>query len=170
MTVAWLVMRRPLYVPRSARGSLAAFCALRIRSLLAGALQLSRYSIASGLALGLDFSLYLLLVAASLNASLAGGVSYAAGLGVHYLLSVSFVFDAGATEKAQARLVSEFVLSGIAGLAITALVIALATDALGLSALAAKIAAAGASFIVVFAIRRMLVFRRAQPLPVERAS
>ena len=45
-----------------------------------------------------------------------------------------FVFDARATDKAQARLFGEFALSGLAGMAITALVIALATEVFGLAA------------------------------------
>ena len=89
---------------------------------------------------------------------MAGVIGYALGTGLHYVLSTRFVFDARATDKVHARLFGEFALSGIAGMGITALVIALATQAAGLAALPAKVLAAGASFIMVFALRRAVVF------------
>ena len=89
-----------------------------------------------------------------MNPPLAGAIGYALGTGLHYLLSTRFVFDARATDKVQARLFGEFALSGLAGMGITALVIALATEAFGLAALPAKVLAAGASFLIVFALRR----------------
>ena len=89
----------------------------------------------------------------------AGGRASAtpAGTVLHYLLSTRFVFDAGATDKAQARLFGEFALSGLAGMAITALVIAL-TATLGPAAAAGQGAGRGVSFLVVFALRRCVVF------------
>jgi putative flippase GtrA len=122
--------------------------------------QLSRYALVSLAALALDFALYLLLMTAGLGAVTAGVLGYAAGTGLHYVLSTRFVFDAAATDKVQARLFGEFVLSGIAGIGITALVIALGTGTLGLSALPAKVLAAGISFLAVFALRRTVVFAR----------
>jgi putative flippase GtrA len=90
----------------------------------------------------------------------AGAIGYAAGLVLHYALSVRFVFDAAATAKASAQLVGEFALSGLVGLGITTLVIWLATDVAGASALVAKIPAAAASFMGLFALRRMVVLAR----------
>jgi putative flippase GtrA len=120
--------------------------------------QLSRYSLVSALALALDFTVYLALTALGMSPPLAGVIGYALGTGLHYVLSTRFVFDARATDKVQARLFGEFTLSGLAGMAITALVIALATEAAGLAALPAKVLAAGASFIIVFGLRRAVVF------------
>jgi putative flippase GtrA len=57
-----------------------------------------------------------------------------------------------------ARLFGEFVLSGLAGMGVTALVIALATEVVGLAALPAKVLAAAVSFLAVFALRRTVVF------------
>ena len=89
---------------------------------------------------------------------LAGVLGYAAGTVLHYLLSVRFVFDARATDKAHARLFGEFAVTGVSGMAATAIVIAAATDLAGLSALPAKVLAAGVSFLLVFALRRGVVF------------
>jgi putative flippase GtrA len=120
--------------------------------------QLSRYSVASALALALDFAVYLTLTGSAVPPPVAGVVGYALGTALHFLLSTRFVFDARATDKVHARLLGEFALSGIAGIGITALVIALATEAAGLAALPAKVLAAGASFIIVFGLRRAVVF------------
>jgi putative flippase GtrA len=124
------------------------------------ALQLSRYAMASALALALDFAVYLTLTGSAVSAPLAGVVGYGLGMTLHFLLSTRFVFDASATGKEQARLFAEFALSGAAGAGITALVIALAMQAAGLAALPAKALAAGASFFVVFALRRTVVFAK----------
>ena len=120
--------------------------------------QLSRYTIVSALALILDFTVYLLLAAGGTTGALAGAIGYACGLALHYLLSVRYVFDAAAAHKGQSRLITEFALSGVAGMAITALVIAVTVDLSGMPLLPAKILAVGVSFLVVFALRRGVVF------------
>lgn len=132
-----------------------------LRPLLAMLPQLSRYSCASVAALALDFSVFLTLTAAATHPAVAGAVGYGAGLILHYLLSVTFVFDTRATDKVHARLFGEFALSGLAGLGVTTLVISLATAGVGLAALPAKVLAAGASFGIVFALRRGFVFAKA---------
>jgi putative flippase GtrA len=131
---------------------------VRLRGLASIAPQLSRYTLVSALALALDFALYLALTSLAVWPPLAGVLSYAAGTVLHYLLSVRFVFDARATDKAHARLFSEFAVTGVSGMAATAIVIAAATDLAGASALPAKILAAGVSFLLVFALRRAVVF------------
>jgi len=120
--------------------------------------QLSRYALVSMLALAVDFLVFLALVGAVLRPSLAGAAGYATGLALHYALSVRFVFDAGATGKSETRLVAEYFAAGSIGLAITVIVIDFASGMLGMPPLSAKIAAASASFLIVFALRRMVVF------------
>ena len=128
------------------------------RPMIALAPQLSRYSAVSALALGLDFVVYLALVGSGFAAPLAGAIGYAIGLTLHYALSARFVFDARATRKSDGRLFGEFAMSGLVGLFITASIIAIATEMLHLGALAAKMLAAGASFLAVFLLRRSVVF------------
>jgi putative flippase GtrA len=122
------------------------------------AVQLSCYGLASLLAMALDWTIFLTLIGHAMPPAAAGILGYAAGLGLHYLLSVRFVFDAAAAQKGGARLFSEFVLSGFAGVAVTGSIIALATSALGLGAIAAKLCAASTSFVVVYGLRRSVVF------------
>jgi len=141
------------------RVDLAQILPARMHALIGIGPQLSRYALVSLAALVLDFSLYLALTSGGMKPVLAGVVGYAAGTVLHYVLSARFVFDAAATDKVQARLFGEFALSGLVGIGITALVIALATGA-GLAALPAKVLAAAASFLLVFALRRNFVFAR----------
>jgi putative flippase GtrA len=146
--------------PDAARfeAAIARLARARSGALIAVLPQLSRYSLVSALALALDFTVYLALMKLAMDPPLAGAIGYALGTGLHYLLSTRFVFDARATDKVHARLFGEFALSGIAGMGITALVIALATEAAGLAALPAKVLAAAASFVIVFGLRRAVVF------------
>jgi alpha-1,2-mannosyltransferase len=130
----------------------------RLHRLSAVAPQLSRYALVSAVALVCDFAVFLVLTRLAVWPALAGVVGYAVGTVLHYLLSVRFVFDARATDKAHARLFGEFAVTGVSGMAATAVVIAAATDLAGLSALPAKVLAAGVSFLIVFALRRGVVF------------
>lgn len=134
--------------------------------------QISRYAVVSVLALAVDYTAYLVLVAAGMKPMLAAVVGYPMGLVLHFALSTRFVFDVSALDKARIRLFGEFVLSGFAGLAATIMVVAAATEVAGLHALPAKIMATGASFLIVYSLRRAVVFspRSVQPTRMlERA-
>ena len=154
---------RLAFTPRLA---LTSWVPARLRRLTAVAPQLSRYTLVSAFALALDFTVYVALTTLAVWPPLAGVIGYAAGTVLHYLLSVRFVFDARATDKAHARLFSEFAVTGVSGMAATAIVIAAATDLAGLAALPAKVLAAGVSFLIVFALRRGVVFS-ARGVPSE---
>jgi putative flippase GtrA len=135
--------------------------------LLGLAAQLNRYTIVSALSLALDFAVYLALTNAGYRAMLAGIAGYAVGMLLHFSLSTRYVFRRRASGKSDARLFSEFMVSGLAGILITAVVITVATEAFGLSPLLAKVCAVAVSFIAVFLLRRAVVFasleRRRKP-------
>ena len=120
--------------------------------------QLSRYAVVSALALGLDFAVFLALNNVLGMPTLTGVIGYACGLVLHYQLSRRFVFDAARSEKSAHRMFTEFVASGLVGLALTAGVIAVVTGPMGISAIIAKVLAAGTSFVGVYLIRRTIVF------------
>lgn len=126
--------------------------------LLGLANQLSRYTVVSAMALGLDFTVYLALAGGAYRAAFAGIVAYAVGMLLHFSLSTRYVFKRRSVSKSDARLFTEFLISGVAGLAITAVVIAIMTDGLGFSALAGKVCAVVLSFMAVFVLRRSVVF------------
>jgi putative flippase GtrA len=120
--------------------------------------QLWRYAVVSALALALDFAVFLGLNAFLALPTLAGVAGYGCGIVLHYHLSRRFVFDASRSQKSSQRLFSEFVASGLIGLALTAGVIAVATGMLGLSPIVGKVLAVAATFLGVFVIRRTIVF------------
>jgi putative flippase GtrA len=120
--------------------------------------QLSRYSIVSLAALFVDFGSYLALCALTLAAPMAGIASYCLGMIVHYALSTRFVFDVADARKSARRRFTEFLASGLLGVALTGVVIAILTKNFGASPFAAKAAAVGVSFLAVFLVRRWIVF------------
>ncbi len=125
--------------------------------------QLSRYAIISVVALIVDFSIFLGLTSTGAAASLAAALGYSAGLVLHYILSICFVFEAARTGKSHGRLFMEFVFSGLAGLITTVAIVTVAVQAFGLTAGVAKICAVGISFAMTFALRRYLVFAWSRP-------
>jgi putative flippase GtrA len=120
--------------------------------------ELSYYTIVSAVALAVDLVLFTGLTRGGMRAAVAGLCGYSAGLVLHYILSVRYVFEARGKDKSTVRQFIEFVVSGLIGLAITWLIIAVATEWLHLPALIGKICAVGTSFIIVFLLRRGIVF------------
>jgi putative flippase GtrA len=125
--------------------------------------RLSRYTLVSVAALGLDFAVFQSLTVSGVKPALAAIVGYTFGMLLHYTLSVRFVF-ADATVKSRRRTLIEFVASGLIGLAMTAAIVWIATAWLGIPALVAKALAVGASFIAVFLLRSAIVFKPAAAL------
>lgn len=120
--------------------------------------ELSYYTVVSAIALGVDLAVFTGLTAAGTKARWAGVIGYAIGLVLHYILSSRYVFDTTGSTKSTLRRFVEFVVSGGVGIAITWSIIAIAVDFLHLPALLGKIAAVGVAFIVVFLLRRGIVF------------
>jgi len=129
--------------------------------------ELARYTAVSATALLVDLAAFAVLIASgALPATLAGAFSVLAGLAVHYLLSVRYVFDAAATGKSRSRLVGEYALTGVLGFLVTWSAIALTVDVLGMSAGLGKLTGVGATFVTVYIVRAGLVFRPDEATPV----
>lgn len=120
--------------------------------------QLSAYTAVSVVALAFDVSIFLSLEASGCNASLSAAAGYSAGLVLHFIMSIYFVFDAQRTGKGYGRLFTEFAFSGLAGLITTVAIVTLAIEVLHLDPGAAKLFAVVISFALTFALRRYLVF------------
>jgi putative flippase GtrA len=131
---------------------------MKIRPAVAFLPQLSRYSIASVVALAIDIAVYVALCSLAVNPLVAGVVGYAVGMVAHYAMSTSFVFAVINTKKSGFRRLAEFAVSGLVGLGITGAVIATLTQSFAVSAIPAKIAAVIISFLAVFLMRRWIVF------------
>jgi putative flippase GtrA len=119
--------------------------------------QFLRYGLVSATSLCMDLALFLALAGAGIPASLAGAAGYAAGLILHFGLSVCFVFGQTKT-KSRSRLFGEFAASGIMGLLMTSFIIGLMVDRLHTSAVSAKLTAVLVTFVTVFVLRRHVVF------------
>ncbi len=142
-------------------GSIAAEAMRELRRRLAALMpELSCYTVVSVVALVVDLVVFRAALLANIRASEAGVIGYTTGMALHYVLSKRYVFAAADASKGDARRFVEFVLTGCCGLAITWSIIFLATEAAHAPPLAAKVLAVGLSFVVVFLLRRGIVFAR----------
>ena len=121
------------------------------------------YLLASGLALGSDAGLFLLLMGAGLTPMIASAIGYCAGILVHWLVSSRLVFADGTAargtgERHRQKLL--FIGSALIGLALTTAIVGTGT-ALGLDPRLAKLAAIVVSFQATYLLRRHIVFRAA---------
>lgn len=138
-----------------------------VRSFVAGfvatpgrLLEFLRYLAVSVIALGVDLAAFWALIEINaVDAVVAGASGVMAGLVVHYTLSALFVFTGQAAGKSQGRLICEYVLTGIAGVMITAGVMFVAVNLVGLPALLAKGGAVAITFVAVYVMRASLVFQ-----------
>jgi putative flippase GtrA len=134
-----------------------------IASARRGELRWLNYLLASGLALGSDAGLFLLLLDAGLTPVPASATGYCAGILVHWLISSRLVFADGAAargtgERHRQKLL--FVGSALVGLAVTTAIVG-GGSALGLDPRLAKLVAIAVSFQTTYLLRRHIVFRAA---------
>jgi putative flippase GtrA len=123
--------------------------------------QLLRYVLISGAAFALDLAVFLWLLrlgVAPVPASVAG---YLCGTQLHWLLSTRLVFAAGVRQDRAARRRQQvlFFVSAAVGVTCNAGIVA-ASEALMVPLLLGKLAAIGASFVLVLAVRATIIFAR----------
>lgn len=133
--------------------SIAARCVALIMRL-----TLTRYLAASVLSLCIDMGLFLTMVRLGLSPAWAAIFGYLAGIAVHWLLSVRFVFNPGTTAAPTPTQRIQFLLSGLMGVAITGATVSLLTN-LGLGAALAKMIAVAISFTTLYLVRKHVVFQ-----------
>lgn len=120
---------------------------------------LSRYLLASVVALGCDVAVYFALVGMSLDTTFASALGYSIGIIVHWLISSQIVFVGKLREGTALHLQRAlFAGSALLGLGLTVGIVAMFTS-LGSDALTAKIAAIIVSFIAVYVTRKWGVFK-----------
>ncbi len=124
---------------------------------LAARLMLARYLLVSIAALSVDIALFLALSHMGLPASWAAFIGYAAGIFVHWALSVRFVFAASVAGGPSHGQRVSFVMSALLGLAITVGLVSMLT-AVGLAPALAKAASVGISFVAIYLVRKYVVF------------
>jgi putative flippase GtrA len=120
----------------------------------------TRYLAASALALAIDFGAYAGLIRlAGVYYLVAAPIGFALGLGVIYLLSVSWVFRHRRLASARVEF-AVFALIGGAGMGLNQLMIYLSVELLHGSFEIAKLVSAGTVFFFNFACRKLLLFTR----------
>ena len=121
--------------------------------------SITRYLIASIISLAFDVALFMVLVAMFVDAGFASAIGYSAGIGVHWLISSSFVFPGKKRDGAALQYQRlGFIASAVLGLVITVGIVEAMTLA-GSAPVIAKAAAIFVSFFAVYALRRWAIFK-----------
>lgn len=120
-----------------------------------------RYVFASSGALTVDLGAFLGALALGVAAAPASALSYSLGILAHWLLSTRLVFLRGVAPSGPARTRQKalFVISALAGLALTVAIVGL-VDVFGGNPRLGKLAAIIASFTLTYALRATVVFGR----------
>lgn len=119
-----------------------------------------KYSLASALALAVDYGCYIILATNKvLDLPQAAVAGYIAGLVVAYFLISNGVFQNGWLRDSKKIEAIFFLLSGILGIALTYLVVKVVVLIFGQRLNLAKVAAVTVSFIGVYFFRKKFVFR-----------
>ena len=123
-------------------------------------LTILRYLLASVGALAVDMGSFLGLMAVGLAATPASAAGYTLGILAHWLLSSRAVFTGRVAQSGIARTRQKvlFVVSALAGLALTTGIVA-AAQALSIDPRAGKLVAIVLSFALTWWLRNVVVFR-----------
>lgn len=119
--------------------------------------EFARYFLASVVALGADLGL-LLILSGLMHYAVAASLSFLVGCVVHYLLAVVLVFRRRRLAHRRSAEAAIFIVIGVLALPVNVGVIAIAVEFLGSPLAAAKLAAAGCSFVFAFAVRKLALF------------
>ncbi len=125
---------------------------------VANSAELSRYFVASLLALLVDIALLMLLTQIfAIHYLVANAISFVSGSIVAYLVSIHWVFEKQRLDnRAYEYLI--FVLIGVVGLGVNEVAIWVCMELLIWSLLPAKLISAGVSFLFNFTLRKALLF------------
>lgn len=119
-----------------------------------------KYFAASAIALLVDYGTYWALAQNNLmQLTAAASVGYIGGLVVAYFLISEKVFSDGWLKEKRAYEMLLFALSGVLGIALTYISVALYVNTFGESIHGAKFFAVSVSFVSVYLFRKLFVFR-----------
>lgn len=122
--------------------------------------HLLRYTGTNVISTIVDYTLLLTLTHMFGMPTLQSTFAYAAAVVVNYGLSKKYVFNHDMSHKSEHRLFMEFVGTGFIGLVLTAALMWLTVDVLKLSPLEGKTIALLLCFVVLYFVRRYIVFNR----------
>jgi len=122
--------------------------------------KIARYFLVGGVAAGVDFLLFAVLVKGmALGWMLAGVVSFCFATMVNYALSVRHVFISGVRFQRTQEVSLVFLVSGV-GLAMNQAVLAVLIEGTGWDPLLAKIGATSSVFLWNYSARRYYIFKQ----------
>ncbi|MCC7252855.1 GtrA family protein [Hyphomicrobium sp.] len=120
--------------------------------------RLLRYTGVNIVSLVVDYTVFLSLMAVLGLPVTASVIGYAVAFSLNYKLSRWLVFAGRGTHKSEKRLFTEFMATGLLGIALTATVTAAAIHLVGLAPAIAKAAAMLICFVTLYLVRSRLVF------------
>ncbi|WP_083567719.1 GtrA family protein [Hyphomicrobium sp. CS1GBMeth3] len=123
-------------------------------------LRLVRYTGVNLVSLVIDYGVFLGLLNFTGLPVLASVAGYAVAFSVNYKLSRWLVFVGDGAHKSDRRLFTEFMATGLLGIALTAMVTAAGIHLLGIAPTIAKGAAMLICFVTLYFIRSRFVFTR----------
>lgn len=119
------------------------------------------YFAASAVALVIDYATYWTLSQSHLmELADAAAIGYSTGLAVAYFLIAGKVFSDGWLKERRAKEILLFALSGMLGIVLTYVSVAIYVSTIGESAHGAKLFSVILSFVVVYLFRKLIVFRK----------
>lgn len=128
-----------------------------IVGLIAARFMIARYLVASICALASDMLVFLMLDHLNVPPMIAAFGGYLFGMGIHWFISVRFVFLPSHADSATHAQRIGFVLSSLLGMAMTMGIVG-ALSNIGTSPAIAKLASIPVSFFTIYAIRKYGVF------------
>lgn len=120
--------------------------------------HLLRYTGTNVISTVVDYALLLTLTHFFGKPALQSAFAYAAAVVVNYALTKRYVFVNDMSHKSEHRLFVEFVATGAIGLLITAAVVWLSVNVMKLPAIEGKTVALLLCFVVLYFVRRHIVF------------
>ncbi len=122
--------------------------------------RLLRYTGVNLVSVTLDYAIFLTLTHLYDIPVFASIIAYAIALTLNYDLSKRFVFGTDGSHKSEKRLFTEFLVTGLLGLVLTAVATAIGIHTFGFSPALSKTIAVLICFVVLYMIRSRLVFTR----------
>lgn len=128
----------------------------------------SKYLVASAVALAMDVGTFLWLLDLGTDPTLSASISYTLGIFAHWILSSRLVFSLRVARAGRARTLqkTQFVLSALTGLCLTAAIVTFGSY-LAIDPRLAKIAAIAVSFATVWHLRNRYIFKALTPSVME---
>ncbi|MCO6045955.1 GtrA family protein [Aeoliella sp. ICT_H6.2] len=134
------------------------------------AVQAFRFTLVGLVAFAIDYSLLMVAVLSwQWNYLASAAIAYTTGLTVNYLLCVRWVFAQRRFQNAQREFALFFVI-GIAGLALTELILWVGKELLGQDIALAKLAALVAVAIWNFSLRKIVLFSKGSPFAATQSD